>query len=56
MQDSTMQEVFAYTLTDEGVYRLPHGFKSDVWQFEMVSNTDIYSFAIAETGKELVSV
>lgn len=56
MQDSAMEEVFAYTLEDEGVYRLPADFMSDVWQFEMVSNTDIYSFAIAETGKELAAV
>jgi hypothetical protein len=56
MQDSTMEEVFSYTLTDEDVYRLPSDFMSDVWQFEFVSNTDIYSFAIAETAKELVQV
>lgn len=56
MGDSNMEEVFAYTLEDEDVYRLPSDFMSDVWQFEFVSNTDIYSFAIAETGKELVQV
>ena len=56
MKDSTMAVVFSYTLDDEDVYRLPSDFMSDVWQFEFVSNTDIYSFAIAETAKELVQV
>lgn len=56
MGDSSMEEVFAYTLEDEDVYRLPSDFMSDVWQFELVSNTDVYSFAIAETVKELVQV
>lgn len=56
MKDSTTQEVFSYTVTDEDVYRLPADFMSDVWQFEMVSNTDVYSFAIAETAKELGKV
>lgn len=54
--DSTMQRVFSYTLEDEQIYRLPGDFKSDVWQFELTANTNIYSFAIAETAKELVSV
>jgi hypothetical protein len=56
MKDSTFTEVFAYTITDEDVWRLPSDFMSDVWQFEFVGNTDIYSFAIAETAKELVQV
>lgn len=56
MGDSTFAEVFAFTVTDEDVWRLPSDFMSDVWQFEFVSNTDIYSFAIAETAKELVQV
>lgn len=56
MPDSSFAEVFAYTITDEDVWRLPSDFMSDVWQFEFVANTDIYSFAIAETAKELVQV
>jgi hypothetical protein len=55
-QDSTTEEVFSYTVTDEGVYRLPADFMSDVWQVEIVSNTDVYSFAIAETAKGLAGV
>jgi len=54
--NSTTEEVFSYTVTDEGVYRLPADFMSDVWQVEIVSNTDVYSFAIAETAKELAKV
>lgn len=55
-QSSIMKEVFSHTLVDERVYRLPADFMSDVWQFEMVANTNVYSFAIAETGKELGKV
>lgn len=55
-KDSVMDEVFAYTITDEDIYRLPPDFMSDVWQIELISNTDVYSLAIAETGKELGKV
>jgi hypothetical protein len=37
----------------EDLIRMPAGFKADIWQFEMVSNTIVYSVQIAETGKEL---
>lgn len=56
MKDSTMGEVFSYTVMDEGVYRLPGDFKSDVWQVDLVANTPVYSFVMAETAKELVNV
>lgn len=56
MNDSRMELVYAQSVTDEGVYRLPAGFKSDVWQFELVGNTDVYSIALAETAKELQQV
>lgn len=35
--------------------RMPAGFKGDVWQFEMIGNTTMYSVQIAETGKELAT-
>lgn len=38
------------------LYRLPSGFKSDRWQFKFVGNSNVYSFAIAETPKELQNV
>lgn len=34
--------------------RLPSGFKAHYWQVEVLSNVNIYSIAMAETGKELV--
>lgn len=40
----------------ERVVRLPAGFKSDLWQFEMVGNTNVYSVQIAETSKGLATV
>lgn len=49
-------QVFSWAVTNERVYRLPAGFKSDVWQFEFIGNVPVYSFAIAETGKELGTV
>ncbi len=54
--EQEMQLVFEATVTDEGVYRLPADFMSDVWQVELISNTDVYSFAIAETAKGLGQV
>ena len=56
MDDARMEEVFAFTLEDEDVYRLPGDFMSDVWQFEIISNVNVYSLAIAETAKELMQV
>jgi len=38
------------------VFRLPAGFKAHTWQVEISSNTDVYSIALAETGKGLVVV
>jgi hypothetical protein len=48
--------VYVQTIEDEDIYRLPTGFTSDVWQFELVGNTDVYSVALAETAKELQNV
>lgn len=48
--------VYENTITDENMIRLPVGFKRDVWQFEMVSNSDVYSLQVAENGKELEKV
>ena len=41
---------------DEGVYRLPTGFKSDLWQFNFYGNTDLYSAQIATTPRSLKEV
>lgn len=47
------QVVFDSVTYDETIMRLPTGFKRDLWQFEIVSNADVYSVTIAETGKDL---
>jgi hypothetical protein len=38
------------------VIRLPTGFKSALWQFELVGNTTVYSVQIAETVKGLADI
>jgi hypothetical protein len=55
-KESEMELVYVQTIEDEDIYRLPTGFTSDVWQFELVGNTDVYSVALAETAKELQNV
>jgi hypothetical protein len=40
----------------EKIIRLPTGFKSDLWQFELIGNTNVYSMQIAETAKGLAEV
>lgn len=49
-------KVFTWSVTSERIHRLPAGFKSDGWQFEFIGNVPVYSFAIAETAKELEQV
>lgn len=39
-----------------GIYRLPIGYKADIWQIEFLGNADIHHFKLAETGKELARV
>jgi hypothetical protein len=48
--------VFQGALTTERIYRMPAGIKSDGWQVTIVGNTPVYSFAMAETAKELQDV
>lgn len=48
--------VFQEYVAPNSMRRLPSGFKAHVWQFELIGNADVYSFAIAETGRELQSV
>lgn len=43
-------------INSERIVRIPAGFKSDLWQFEMVGNTTVYSLQIAETAKGLAAV
>lgn len=48
--------VFDTIVNAQEMVRLPTGFKRDVYQFEMVSNTEVFSASIAQTGKELASL
>lgn len=45
--------VYESQITDEGVYRLPAGYKAKRWQFEFIGTSHLRSFKIAETAKEL---
>jgi hypothetical protein len=54
--DQEWNLVFSYSVNSERVYRIPAGFKSDGWQIQLVGNVPIFSFAMAETGKELEQV
>lgn len=47
---------YTQTVTKETTYRLPAGFKSDGWQFQLIGNTNVYSFSISETPKGLANV
>lgn len=51
--DSDWVAQYTNTITTERTYRLPAGFKSDVWQVQFIGNTNVYSWAMAETAKEL---
>jgi len=42
-------------VSGEGI-RLPSGFKSDIWQFEIRARVPVYSMHVASTMKELKSV
>jgi hypothetical protein len=48
--------VMTVSAVDEGTYRMPAGFKADGWQVQLIGSVPVYSFAMAETGKELQSV
>lgn len=49
-------KVFDRVFYSEDIVRMPTGFKRDVWQFEVLANTHVYSIQIAETAKELARV
>lgn len=40
-------------INNEDIFRLPSGFKSDIWQFELFGNTEVYSLHVATTPREL---
>ena len=49
------ETVLDTVVTDENMIHLPTGFKRDLWQFELVSNVDVYSMHVASTGRELAT-
>lgn len=48
--------VYEQQITDEGVYRLPSGYKAKRYQFEFEGTLELKSFKLAETGAELAVV
>lgn len=48
--------VYDRTVTSESIHRLPTGFKSDLWQIELIGNTTVYSLQIAETPNGLAEI
>jgi hypothetical protein len=55
-QGKPKKAVFDKQITTEAIFRLPTGFKSDLWQIEMIGNTTVYSLQFAETPKQLADV
>lgn len=47
---------FSRSISNEGIFRLPTGFKSDGWQIRLIGNTDVYNIVLAETAEELKKV
>ena len=43
-------------VSTEKIIRMPTGFKSDLWQFELNGNLKVYSIQIAETPKQLAGI
>jgi len=50
------QLVFDEQFDETQTVRLPSGFKSDLWQFEVLTRVPVMQVALAETAKELASV
>ena len=48
--------IFDKQVLDESVIRLPTGFKADLWQFELIGNTTVYSLQVSETPNGLAEV
>ncbi len=44
---------FDKIIYDEDIFRLPAGFKADLWQFNFLGNTDLYSAQVATTPRML---
>jgi hypothetical protein len=51
--NSTWNAQYTFTCNDERPHKLPAGFKSDCWQVKLIGSSNVYSFVMAETAKEL---
>ena len=49
-------EVFSGLVSRSGRYRLPTGYKADIFEVEFEGNAEISHFKMAETGKDLARV
>ena len=47
---------FDRVIFDERIYRMPTGFKSDLWQVNVFGNTDVYSIQMGTTPRSLKQV
>lgn len=45
--------VFAQPITSVRTIRLPSGFKSDIWAFEVISRVPVFGIQVATTAREL---
>lgn len=48
--------VFTSQILDNKMFKLPAGFKKDIWEFECVGRRTIFSITVAETAKGLADV
>lgn len=54
--DGETTPVFDKMIYNESIFRMPTGFKSDLWQFNMQGNTDVYSVQIGTTPRAIKQV
>ena len=54
--ETEFEPVYSQIIKDEETHRLPAGFKADLWRIRMESVHNVYSFVIAETGRELKEI
>lgn len=55
-QNGQKKEIFDKVILSEDIFRLPTGFKSDLWQVKLIGNTTVYSLQLAETPNGLAVV
>lgn len=48
--------VFSQQIRDKVAFKLPAGFKTDIWEFELRGRRTVYSITAAETAKGLANV